>query len=111
MDLDTGALMAVTLQPADDGDTTTIFETLEEAQAAAEEVGTEPIREVVADKGYHSNEVMVRLHQQQAVRSYVSEPDRGRRKWKGKREEQERVYANRRRVLTASWTRRVPRTR
>ncbi len=56
---------------ADDGDTTTIFETLEEAQAAAEEVGTEPIREVVADKGYHSNEVMVRLHQQQGVRSYV----------------------------------------
>ena len=98
VDLDTGALMAVTLQPADDGDTTTIFETLEEAQAAAEEVGTEPIREVVADKGYHSNEVMVRLHQQQAVRSYVSEPDRGRRRWKGKREEQKQVYANRRRI-------------
>ena len=98
VDLDTGALMAVTLQAADAGDTTTIFETLKEAQAAAKEVGTEPIQEVVADKGYHSNEVMVRLHKQLGVRSYVSEPDRGRRKWKGKREEQERVYANRRRV-------------
>ncbi len=98
VDLDTGALMAVTLQPADDGDTTTIFETLEEAQAAAKEFGLEPIQEAVADKGYHSNEVMVRLRKQNSVRSYVSEPDRGRRRWKGKREEQKQVYANRRRL-------------
>ena len=98
VDLDTGALMAVTLQPADVGDTTTIFETLEEAQAAAEELGMEPIREVVADKGYHGNDVMVRLATQDGVRSYVSEPDRGRRCWKGKREQQQRVYANRRRL-------------
>ena len=99
VDLDTGALMAVTLQAADDGDTTTIFETLEEAQAAAKEAGLEPIQEAVADKGYHSNEVMVRLpDEQHDVRSYVSEPDRGRRRWKEKREEQKQVYANRRRI-------------
>jgi len=32
------------------------------------------------------------------VRTYVSEPDRGRRKWTGKREQQAAVYANRRRI-------------
>jgi Transposase DDE domain len=32
------------------------------------------------------------------VRSYVAEPDRGRRKWTGKQEQQAAVYANRRRI-------------
>ena len=34
VDLDTGALLAVTLQPADTGDTTTIYETLDAAEDA-----------------------------------------------------------------------------
>jgi transposase len=33
-----------------------------------------------------------------AVRSYASEPERGRRRWDGKAEEQEAVYANWRRI-------------
>lgn len=33
-----------------------------------------------------------------AIRAYVSEPKRGRRRWEGKRREKEAVYANRRRV-------------
>jgi transposase len=96
VDLDTGALLAVTLQGADQGDTTTIFETLEEAEASAHELGTE-IQEVVTDKGYHSDDVVVGLGDR-GMRSYVSEPDRGRRRWKGKREEQKQVYGNRRRI-------------
>jgi Transposase DDE domain len=32
------------------------------------------------------------------VRSYCSEPERGRRRWEGKKEEQAAVYANRRRI-------------
>ena len=32
------------------------------------------------------------------LRSYVSEPERGRRKWRGKKAEQAATYANRRRV-------------
>ena len=99
VDLDTGALLAVTLQGADQGDTTTLFETLEEAEAAAVELGTE-IKEVVADKGYHSDDVAVGLHDL-GIRSYVSEPDRGRRRWEGKREEQMQVYGNRRRIRGA----------
>ena len=54
---------------------------------------------MVADKGYHSGEVLKQLHGEE-VRSYIPEPERGRRNWQGegKAAEQKRVYANRRRV-------------
>ena len=97
VDLSSGAVLAVTIQPASEGDTTTIHKTLQEAQAAAEMVNQRGIEEVIADKGYHSGEVLKRMHQQN-MRSYIPEPDRGRRKWQGKEIEQKRVYANRRRV-------------
>ena len=54
-------------------------------------------KEVVLDKGYPSNEVRVELADWQ-VRSYCSEPERGRRCWEGKKAEQAAVYANRRRI-------------
>ena len=62
-----------------------------------EGVNPEGPKEVVLDKGYHSNEVLVELADWQ-VRTYCSEPDRGRRRWEGKKEEQAAVYANRRRI-------------
>ena len=40
------------------------------------------IEEVVGDKGYHNNEVLADL-QALGLRSYISEPDRGCRCWKG----------------------------
>ena len=52
---------------------------------------------MVADKGYHSNEVLVDLHGH-GVRSYIPEPERGPRKWDGKEKEQKQVYGNRRRM-------------
>lgn len=55
------------------------------------------VQEVVADKGYHSNEV-VRTLAEAGVRSYISEPERGARKWEGRPEERAAVYANRRRI-------------
>ncbi len=51
----------------------------------------------MADKGYHSDEVLKEIHGQ-GMRSYIPEPDRGGRKWEGKAAEQKRVYDNRRRV-------------
>ena len=36
-----------------------------------------------------------------AVRSYIAEPDRGRRRWEGKETEREAVYRNRRRIRGA----------
>jgi transposase len=97
VDLSSGAVVAVTLQAADLGDTATIQQTLEEAQANARLLNERGVEEVVADKGYHSNQVLVDLAAED-LRSYIPEPERGRRNWQGKEIEQQRVYANRRRV-------------
>jgi len=103
VDLETGAVVAVTLQGADQGDTTTIEETLIEAaqqlEVAADEAEktVQELSEVVTDKGYHSNPVLTDLAELK-VRSYVSEPRRGRRKWGGRERQREVVYGNRRRI-------------
>ena len=102
VDLETGAVVSVTVQDADDGDTTTMVETLITAADQVEAVlpAGAGIAEVVADKGYHSNATMVAFAAV-GVRSYVSEPDRGRRNWKGKAAAREAVYASRRRIRGA----------
>jgi transposase len=102
-----GAVLAVTLQGADQGDTTTLIETLAEATKNLEGMSQDPstceqirqnwLEELVTDKGYHSNETMRDLAELE-IRSYVSEPARGRRDWTDKAAEQAAVYANRRRV-------------
>jgi transposase len=113
VDLDTGAVVAVTLQGADEGDTTTLDQTLCEAGfAVAEQIGREAelrpgdkpkvnvngIEELVTDKGYHSGAVVQRMKSYK-VRSYIPEKQQtGLRNWAGKQAEQQAVYANRRRV-------------
>jgi transposase len=97
VDLSSGALLAITLEPASEGDTTTVYKTLAEAQAVAREIYPLGVEELVADKGYHSGEVLKTLHVS-GVRSYLPEPLRGKRNWKGKAVEQKRTYENRRRV-------------
>src|SRR6202049_4639669 len=110
VDLKTGAILAVTLQEADQGDTTTVLETLVQAgENVAELIGTEGpeqkpqmhlkgIEEVVTDKGYHSGAVLVDMKSAE-VRTYMPEKRQtGQRHWEGKYEEQQAVYANRRRV-------------
>jgi len=102
VDLDTGATLAVTVQPADRGDTSSVADTLCEvienlAGASGDPAGPLLVREVVLDKGYHSNDVVAGLEEAE-IRTYISEPRRGRRRWKGKPREQRAVYANRRRI-------------
>jgi transposase len=99
VDLETGAIVGVTVQDADDGDTETSIETLIEAAEQIEAVrpDSDGLREVVGDKGYHSNQALVDL-EAVGVRSYISEPDRGRRNWKTKPEARAAVYRNRRRI-------------
>lgn len=106
VDMDTGAILAVTLQPADRGDTTSIEETLEAAgenivdvvaSESGDQVHEQALSEIVADKGYHSNEVL-KEHHGPGRRTYIAEPDRGRRDWEGKTAERDAVYANRRRI-------------
>jgi transposase len=109
VDLDSGALVAVTLQGADVGDTTSLVTT---ARAAAQQVeaahvaSSTPaaVAEIVADKGYHSNQTMIDLAMI-AVRSYIAEPDRGRRHWTQTPAAQAPVYGNRRRIRGARGTR------
>lgn len=102
VDMDTGATLAVTVQPADRGDCQSIGHTLRETlenMATLSEGRGEPVevREVVTDKGYHSNDVVMAL-EEMGIRGYVSEPKRGRRTWKDKACERHAVYANRRRI-------------
>jgi len=105
VDLESGAIVAVTVQDPSVGDTGTIMDTLAEAEGelaklqrkAALATLVEGMQEVVADKGYHSDDVLVGL-EEVGLRSYVSEPERGRRRWRGERSAQRAVYANRRRA-------------
>ena len=97
VDLASGAVLAVTVQPADRGDTTSYAETLAAAQSEAEKAPPLGIEEIVMDKGYHSSAVLVDLAERE-IRSYVPEPERGQRHWSGRKQEQRCVYANRQRV-------------
>src|SRR5215469_5618210 len=87
VDMESGAVIAVTLQAADQGDTTTIHETLAEAgetvaalmdrevektPKAKPQVHVHGIKEIVADKGYHSGETVMALEQVE-VRTYIPE--------------------------------------
>ena len=102
VDLETGAVVGVTVQDADKGDTTTSIETLIEAAEQIETVvpESEGPKELVADKGYHSNQALVDL-EAVGVRSYIAEPDRGRRNWEDNPEARDAVYRNRRRIRGA----------
>jgi transposase len=112
VDLDSGAVVAVTLQAADKGDTTTLDATLIEAGMAVAElvvheieshsevskVNLHGIEELVADKGYLSGAVLKRV-KSYGVRSYIPEKrQKGKRRWQGKAEQQRVTYENRRRV-------------
>ena len=111
VDLETGAILSVSVQDASAGDSATLPETLTSAaeQVEAVEPDGEGVEEVVADKGYHSDKTLVALDEV-GVRSYISEPERGRRRWQDKktgetppdkRAAQRALYGNRRRVRGA----------
>ena len=102
VDLETGAIVAVTLQEADQGDTTTIQTTLPEAVEQLEAVAAindkvKTGEELVTDKGYHSKQIVLDM-QSLGLRTYISEPDRGRQHWIDQHAERDAVYANRRRI-------------
>jgi transposase len=116
VDMETGAVLAVTWQEADLGDTTTMKETLSEAGATVAEliereaetrpaekpqVNLDGIEEVVADKGYHSGLALLDL-KAAGVRTYIPEKKQaGKRHWVGKEEQRDLVYANRQRLERA----------
>jgi len=109
VDLDSGAVMAVTVQDATLGDCTTMRETMGATASnviavnrhpeCAKELDPRTLTEWVADKGYHSNDTMQMVAELE-LRSYVSEPERGERRWNGRALVRDATYANRRRLET-----------
>jgi transposase len=122
VDLDTGAIVAAEIHLANEGDTTTMWGTLEKAANSLQEVREDAqvqatcqasgmadpselhIEATVQDKGYHSAQTLVNLEELD-IRGYIAEPDRGRQRWTArdpeeqelKRQAQRAVYRNRRR--------------
>jgi transposase len=98
VDLDTGAIVAAEIHLANEGDTTTMWGTLEKAAESLQEVREDVqvqencqangvadpsqlhIQATVQDKGYHSAQTLVNLEELD-IRGYIAEPDRGRQCW------------------------------
>ncbi len=100
IDLDTDIVVGADVYHADRGDTDTMTESVVHAQQNL--VGSESdavIKEVVADKGYHSAQSLLDL-EALGLRGYIPEREqRGKRWWTNRPDGQkEAVYANRRRV-------------
>ena len=87
VDIETGPIVAVTLQGADEGDTATIQEKTAEAgerittlvadvnsDEVVKQVSADGPREVVVDKGYHSRAIVSELTGW-GVRTYCSKPN------------------------------------
>ncbi len=103
VDMESGAVVAVTLHRGEAGDTSSVGATVEKTKEnlggleAEGRIKRPAVREAVTDKGYHSNDTLVDLADGE-WRTYVSEPRRGRRRWKGRGRERDAVYSNRRRI-------------
>jgi transposase len=108
VDLSSGVIVAAEIHPADSGDTTTLSQTLTRAEASVDRVNPDGgIQEVVADRGYHSAEVLGDLHQRGYNTCIPERREKRRRNWKrlsrkvGEREARHRqraFYLNRRRL-------------
>ena len=104
VDLDTGAVVAAEMHQADQGDTTTLPETLASAATHLAEVDARPTpqdpADLVADKGYHSRAGLKEL-EDGPWKSRVAEPRRdGFLRWHGDDAARRAVYNNRARLLS-----------
>ena len=102
VDLDTGAIVAAEVHPADQGDTATLPGTLAAAEANLAAVGAAPTpedpAELVADKGYHSRDGLKDL-EDGAWKSRIAEKKAaGVSRWRGDAEARRAVYNNRARL-------------
>jgi IS5 family transposase len=87
---------------ADDSDHTFFIHVLaivREAVGPVQEVNQVGVERVIADKGYHSKQVLQNLAEG-GLRTVIAEPERRRQKWSGQRAAQAAVYSNRRRLNT-----------
>ena len=101
LDLQTEAILAAEIYPANYADTVTLEDSLHQAQINQQEAGSaQDIEDAVADKGYHGAETLTNLREYTTYRSYIPEPERRYNcVWTDKPPEQrEAVVANRRRT-------------
>lgn len=101
VDLSTGAMLAVTFYPADQGDTEDLENTLKLIKNNLAPLGDKEANVfcVVTDKGYHKAELLKQLHHEHALATYI--PERAsskRRTWHGDTETCGMFHANRRRT-------------
>jgi len=99
VDLETGALVAVDVELADEAETATVMETLHEAQSELWKL-EEPrfVEEIVLDKGYDKAELLREITDDFEARTYVPERKRDKsRKWKPGQEATRRAVTNNRR--------------
>ncbi|HJS07389.1 MAG TPA: transposase [Pirellulales bacterium] len=101
VDLDSEVIVAAEIYHADQADTQTLEDSVQQAQTNLNEAGSDAqITNVVADKGYHANETLAELSQHTPCRTYIAEPAlKHDRIWTDKPPEHKAaVYANRRRT-------------
>ena len=102
VDLDTGAVVAAELHPADEGDTTTLSKTLAKAEANLEAVDAAPTSEdpaeCVADKGYHSRAVLRALNDSPWKTRIAAPKQTGFSRWHGDEAARRAVTNNRARL-------------
>lgn len=103
VDLETEMIVAAEIYHADQSDTFTLEDTVNAAQMHLAESGSDvEVKDVVVDKGYHSNEVLETFAEETPYRTYIPEPKlpAGRQHvWTDKPETQrDAAYANRRRA-------------
>jgi len=101
VDLESNLILGAEIYHANEADTQTLEDSVQQAQTNLREAGSATqIEDVVADKGYHSNETLSELSEHTPCRTYIPEPEsRHQRTWTDKPPEQKAaVYANRRRT-------------
>jgi hypothetical protein len=102
VDLDTEAIVAAEIHPADHGDTTTLAGTLAAAAQGLSAAGCDPTiacpTELVADKGYHSRAVLKDLADG-PWQTRIAEPKpKDVQRWRGDLDARRAVYGNRARL-------------
>ena len=102
VDLDTGAIVAAEIHPADQGDTTTLPGTLEAAAANLAAIDAAPTAEdpaeLIADKGYHSRDGLKDLEDGPWKSRIAEKKVLGVSRWHGDEAARRAVYNNRARL-------------
>jgi hypothetical protein len=102
VDLDTEAIVAAVIHPADQGDTTSIEGTLEAAARDLAAAGSAPTAvrpaELIADKGYHSSAVLKTLGDGPWPTRIAEPKPKDVQRWRGDLDARRAVYGNRARL-------------